>query len=109
MMPLFTSGHKTYDAWMYCCLPLAAPIGLSPFTLALSLNPFSPQVAAPIGLSPPCALPFPAWPILTSLLTLPFPWKAVPREPPDSPCFTALCRVHKEEGNCPHCWPGASK
>ena len=24
-------------------------------------------------------------------------------------CFTALCRVHTEEGNYSRCWPGASK
>ena len=39
----------------------------------------------------------------------PFPWSAVPTEPPDFPCFTALCQVHAEEGNCPCRWPGASK
>ena len=27
----------------------------------------------------------------------------------DFPCFTALCRVHTEEANCPRRWPGASK
>ena len=37
--------------------------GLSPRPLALSLNPFPPQAAAPIGLSPPCALPLPGRPI----------------------------------------------
>ena len=50
-----TTGHclriPGHDAWMCCCL----------------------QLAVPIGLSPPCALPLPAWPILISLLTLPFP------------------------------------
>ena len=35
-----------HDAWLCCCL----------------------QLAAPIGLSPPCALPLPAWPVRTSLL-----------------------------------------
>ena len=29
-------------AWLCCCLQLAAPIGLSPLTAALSLSPFSP-------------------------------------------------------------------
>ena len=29
----------------------------------------------------------------------------VPTEPPDFCCFTALCRVHVEEGNGPCCWP----
>ena len=42
-------GGRWHDAWLYCCLQLAAPIGLSPRTLALSLNPFHPQVVAPIG------------------------------------------------------------
>ena len=80
-----------HDAWMDCCLKLAAPIGLSPLTLALSLNSFPPQAAVPIGLSPLCALPLPAWPILTSLLTLPFPWAVLPTEPSDCPCFAVLC------------------
>ena len=55
--------------------------------------------AVPIGLSPPRALPLPL-PSLSSppLLTLPFPWEAVPPEPPDCPCFTAPCRVRTEEG-----------
>ena len=48
-----------------------------------------------IGPSPP--LPFPV------------PWSVVPTEPPDLPCFTSLCRVHTEEGNCLRRWPGASK
>ena len=47
--------------------------------------------------------------ILTSLLTLPFLWEVLPTEPPDCPCFTALCRIHPDEGNCPHHWPSASK
>ena len=38
---------------------------------------FSPPAAAPIGLSPPCALPLPAWPIFTPLLALHFPWEGV--------------------------------
>ena len=59
----------------------------------------------PIGLSQPCALPLPPWTIFPSLLTLPFPWYVVPMEPPDFPCFTALCRAHTEEGNHPHPWP----
>ena len=40
-----------------CCLQPAAPVGLSPLTLVLPLNPLPPQAAVPIGLSPPCALP----------------------------------------------------
>ena len=42
-----------------------APIGLSPLIAALPSDPFPPQAAAHIGLSPPCALPLPPWPILT--------------------------------------------
>ena len=68
------AGARLHDAWLCCCLQLAASIGLSPLTIALPLKRFPPQVAVPIGLSPPCALPLPAWPFLTSLLTLPFPW-----------------------------------
>ena len=45
----------------------------------------------PIGLSPPCALPLPAWPTLASLLTLPFPWSVVPTEAPD--CLRWHCSV----------------
>ena len=29
--------------------------------------------------------------------------------PRDFPCLTALCQVHKEEGNCPRGWPGVFK
>ena len=64
-----------HDAWLCCCLQPPAPIGLSPLTLALSLNVLPPQAAAPTGLSPPCALPVPAWPIPTSIHTLPFLWE----------------------------------
>ena len=33
--------------------------------------------------------------------TLPFPWEVVPTEPPDCPCFTALCRaVLKRKKKC---------
>ena len=46
---------------------LSAPIGLSPLTAALPLDPLPPQAAGLVGLSPPCALPLPAWPSLTSL------------------------------------------
>ena len=80
-------GGGWHDAWMYCCLQLAAPIGLWPLPLALSLNPFPTKAAAPIG-APPL-------PLLTSLLTPPFPWSIVPTEPPDCPCSTALCRLHR--------------
>ena len=48
-----------------CCLELAAPIGLSPLTLVLSLNPLPPQVA-------PIALPLPGLPS-PPLHPLPFP------------------------------------
>jgi hypothetical protein len=43
----------------------------------------------PIGLSPPCALAQPVWPILTSLHSLALPWQVVPTEPSGA----ALCRV----------------
>ena len=42
---------------MCCCLERAAPIGLSPLTAALHLNPLPPKAAAPIGLPlPPYSL-----------------------------------------------------
>ena len=44
---------------------------------------YTPRAVVPIGLSPPCDLALPAWPILTSVFTLPFPWVIVPTEPPD--------------------------
>ena len=50
-------GGGGHCARLCCCLQLPAPIGLSPLTLALPSNPFPPQVAAPIGPSPPRALP----------------------------------------------------
>ena len=59
-----------HDTWLWCCLQLAAPIGLSPY-LCPSVEP-SPSAAVPIGLpawrppSPCVAYPYP--------LTLPFPW-----------------------------------
>ena len=53
---------------------------LSPLTAALPLNPFPPFTAVRVGLSPPRALPLPAWPILTSLHTLPSPWEVVPTQ-----------------------------
>ena len=59
------------------------------------------KAVVPIGLSPPCVLPLPPCPIFPSLLPFPFPGSIVPTEPPDFPCFTALCGVHTEEGNCP--------
>ena len=52
---------------MDCCVLLAALIGRSPRTLALPLNPLPLWAAARI-VSPPRALPVPAWP------PLPFPW-----------------------------------
>ena len=102
-------GGGGHDAWLCRCLQLAAPAGLSPLTTALPLNAFPLQAAAPSGLSPPCGLPLPAWPILTSLHALPFPWYVVPTEPPDCPGFATPCRVHTEEGNGPRRWPGAPK
>ena len=57
-------GGGWHDTSLYCCLQLAAPVALSPLTLALSLNSFPPQAAAPIRLSPPRALPLPAWAML---------------------------------------------
>ena len=72
----------------------------------LRLDPFPPSAVVPIGLSPPCVLPLPPWPVFPSLLPLPFPWSVVPTEPPDFPSFMALCQVHTEEGNCPCRWGG---
>ena len=40
-----------------CCLKPAAPTRLFPLTLVRSLNPFPPQGAVSVGLSPPCTLP----------------------------------------------------
>ena len=40
------------------------------------------------------------------------PFLSLPRlcqRPPDCPCFTTLCWVYTEDGNCPQRWPGASK
>ena len=77
-------GGGWHDASLCCCLQLAAPVGLSPLTLAVSLNPVPPhhpQAAAPISLSPPCALPLPAWPTLTSPLTLPSLGRLCQRSP----------------------------
>ena len=54
-----------------CCRQRAAPLGLAPLIVPLSLNPLLPQVAVPTGLSPHvCPLPF-----------------LVSSEPPDCPCF----------------------
>ena len=91
-------GGSGMTPGLCCCLKLTAPIGLSPLCPALSLNPFPPQTTL---------CPLPAWPILTSLLTLCFPWEVVPTEAPDCPRFTAPCRV--QEANRPRRWPGASK
>ena len=73
-----------------------------------SLEPF-PSVGG--GAHRPLGPQCPASPCLACpyLHTLPFPREVVPTESPDCPCFTAPCRVHMEEGNCPLCWPGASK
>ena len=59
---------------------------------------------SPTGRSPPCVLLLAPCPIFPCPLPFPFPW-----EPPDFPCFTALCPVHTEEGNSPRRWLGASK
>ena len=80
--------------WVCFGLQLAAPIGRLPLTALLPSDPPPPQAVVPIGLSPPSDLPLPPWPILPSLLPLPFPREVVPTEPPDFPCFTAPCRVH---------------
>ena len=102
-------GEVWHDACVDCCLKLAALIGLSPLAFVLSLNPFPPQAAVPIGLTPPRALDLPVGPVLFSLHTLPVPWLVVPTKPPDCPCATALCQVHTEEGSGPCHWPGASR
>ena len=80
-------GGGWHEAWVDSRLMLAAPIGLSPLSLVLSLNPSSLLPAEPTSLSPPSALGAPVLPILTSLL--PFPWYIVATEPPGGPCFTA--------------------
>ena len=35
-------GGGGHDAWLCCCQQLAAPIGLSPLSLVLSLKPLPP-------------------------------------------------------------------
>ena len=90
-------GGAWHDAWMYCCQQLAAPIGLSPLTLALSMNPSPPpgRRRSPLA-SPPCALP------------LPLPGPSIP---PYSP-FLSLCRLCQRAPGLstgPLHWPGASK
>ena len=74
-----------HDVWLYCCPQLAAPIGLSPPSRALSLNPLPPQGAVPIGLSPPCAPPLPAWPTYPRHPSFPLEGCAKKTEPPDFP------------------------
>ena len=102
-------GRGGHDAMVYCShLQLAVTTGRSPVA-TLPLDPFPPEAVVPIGLSPPCDLPLPPCPIISSLLPFPFPWSVVPTGPPDLPGFTSLCRVHIEEGNCLRRWPGASK
>ena len=53
-------GGGSHDAWLCCCLQLAAPIGLSP--PALSLNPLPPCRGAHWPLTPLCSLPCLAYP-----------------------------------------------
>ena len=89
------------------------PIGLSHLT---TLRPSSSSLPYP-SLSTSLSFPlvFPSIgrvahrPLTTPSLSTPFPWSVVPTEPPDLPCFTSLCQVHTEEGNCLRRWPGASK
>ena len=45
-------GGVWHDAWLCCCLQLAAPIGLSPLTAALPLSPFPPEAARPSASDP---------------------------------------------------------
>ena len=65
-------GGGWHDAGLCCSPQPAVPIGLSPLTLALSLNPLPPQAACPRPsashpLVPPPPPPSPsAWPTLTS-------------------------------------------
>ena len=72
-------GEGGWHVAVVCCscLPLAAPIGRSPFAARPS-DPFPPSAAVPLSPSPPCALPLPPWPILPSLLPFPFPWPFPP-------------------------------
>ena len=46
-----------------------------------------------------------AYPSLSNSLS--FPLVGFANVARDFPCCTALCWVHKKEGNCPHCRPGA--
>ena len=71
---LWSEGGGGVTPAVYCCVQPAVPIGLSPLTLALPFNPLPLQAAAPIGLSPPRALPLPP-----PGLSLP------PRTPPSIP------------------------
>ena len=74
-----------------------------------SLGPF---LSVGSGVHPPLTTLCPSsssLPYLSLSTSLSFPWSVVPTEPLDFPCFTALCQVHTEKGNCPHRWPGASQ
>ena len=75
-------------------------------TLVLSLNPLCRQRC-------PSACHHPEPLLSRSCLSLPpnTPFLSLGRSvgPQSCPCFTALCRVHKEEGNSPCHWPGASR
>ena len=73
-----------------------------PFPWTLSLQ----KRWCPLASHHPVSFLFLFCPIFPSLLPFPFPWSLVPL---DFPCFTALCQVHTEEGNCPRRWLGVSK
>ena len=59
-----------------------------PFPWTLSLH----WRWCPSASHPPCVLPLPPCPIISSPLPFPFPWSVVPMEPPDVPCSSSLCK-----------------
>ena len=73
------------DAWLCCCLQLPAPIGLSPRTSALPLNPLPPQRRFPLASRLPCP---------------PSPSLAYPHPPYTPPSFPS--------GGCANGAPGPS-
>ena len=80
-------GGVWHDAFVDCCLQLAAPIARSPLTLALPFTSLPPLVAVPIGLSSPCPpSPCLAYPYFPASPSFPLGGCAnLPLEPLDCP------------------------
>ena len=80
---------------------LSKPIGLSPLSLLLSINPLPQEVSVPMGIAPPIARIYQSClssPPHTPFLSL---RRLCQRSPRTVPVFTALCQVHTEEGHGP--------